>query len=155
MQISSTHCELLLSRGRGCFNSGICEPMMDWTVTKRSYPLSMRRIVSSCTPCVLRLHTYRQRQIQDTKLEYINIYLIIDEASNRSNHIPNRILIYMCRKKIIWLAFYIKNRCYYNSSFFLTSPVLWACSSTRCPALGKAPCIHVSVPGTDREPTGA
>lgn len=38
--------------------------MMDWTETKRSYPMSMRRIVSTGTLCVVRLHRNKNKHVQ-------------------------------------------------------------------------------------------
>ena len=37
--------------------------MMDWTETKRSYPMSMRRMVSTGTLCVVRLHRHKNTRV--------------------------------------------------------------------------------------------
>lgn len=105
----------------------------------------MRRIFSNGTSCLVRLHMHEEKhrntltELQNTHLGYIQY----STTAFRS---------FMCNK-IIQVHSTEKTDCYSNYSLSLTSQVLWACSSTKCPALGTAPCIHFSVPTTDRGPT--
>lgn len=107
--MKSTHCELLFS-WRCCFSSGICEPMMDWTVTKRSYPLSMRRIVSAGTLCVVRLHINIETHKQTDARKYMKYIKLASTA-----------ICSLSGKMLILLMFSIQNKCNCNSSHLASS----------------------------------